>query len=573
MFYSPAVSGNPTPERASTRTFNLADLFEIVADTVPDRTALVCPAPANGHARGTDVRWTYRQLDERANRLGHHLLDHGVASGDHVAVLSWNRAEWIEAELGIYKARASVINVNYRYVADELRYMLDNSDAVAIVFERTFAPMVAEVRGDAPKLRHFVVIDDGDASASDRGGAVAKAVAQLGAIDYEDALAAASPERGFPPRSPDDLYILYTGGTTGMPKGVLWRAEDIFFAALGGGGFGQAPITTPEELAGRVAGDDAINVNVVNSPVMHGGGQWTTFIGFFGGGTVVLNCDHHFDGQHVARIASDEHATSIMVVGDAMARPLADAIEDPDDDYDLSSVLVVGSGGAILSKAIREELQALLPNAMVMDSFGASETGHAGTVMDLERGGPRFTMNPTTNVLDEEGRPVKPGSGQVGKLARRGHIPLGYYKDEEKTAATFLVDPDGERWVIPGDSATIDDDGTLNLLGRGSVCINTGGEKVYPEEVEAALKAHRDVFDAVVVGVPDERFQERVVAIVTPRPGAMLELAELQAFCRTKIAGYKVPRQLHVTDEIPRTPVGKPDYRQAKRIAVNERSE
>ena len=261
-----------------------------------------------------------------------------------------------------------------------------------------------------------------------------------------------------------------------------------------------------------------------------------------------------------------------MVVGDAMARPLADAIGHHDADYDLSSVAVVGSGGAILSKAVREELRRLLPDALVMDSFGTSETGHAGTVLDLEGGGPRFTMNDTTSVLDDEGRPVKPGSGQIGRLARSGHIPLGYYKDDEKTAATFLVDPDGKRWVIPGDFATIDEEGTLNLLGRGSVCINTGGEKVYPEEVEAALKGHPDVFDAVVVGVPDERFQERVAAVLTAAPGAALELGDLQAFCRTKLAGYKVPRQLHVTDEIPRTPVGKPDYRWAKRIATDAAS-
>jgi acyl-CoA synthetase (AMP-forming)/AMP-acid ligase II len=267
-------------------------------------------------------------------------------------------------------------------------------------------------------------------------------------------------------------------------------------------------------------------------------------------------------------MASRERATSIMVVGDAMARPLADAIARNRVDYDLSSVTVVGSGGAILSTAVREELQRLLPNVAVMDSFGASETGHAGTVLDLERGGPRFTMNDTTSVLDDDGRPVMAGSGQVGHLARSGHIPLGYYKDEAKTAATFLVDPDGKRWVVPGDFATIDDDGSLNLLGRGSQCINTGGEKVYPEEVEAALKAHPAVFDAVVVGVPDDRFQERVVAIVTPRGDTPVELAELQEFCRTKIAGYKVPRQLHVTGDIPRTPVGKPDYRWAKKIAT-----
>ena len=555
MFYSSAVPGNSS-DRVAPRAFNLADLFEVVVDTAPDRTALVAGP----------VRLTYAELDARANRLGHHLLDAGIGPGRHVAVLSWNRAEWIEAELGIYKARASVINVNYRYVADELRYMLDNSDAAAIVFERSFAPMLAEVRADVPGLFHFVVIDDATTSGADDDAG--RALAGLGAVEYERALADASPARAFAPRSADDLYILYTGGTTGLPKGVLWRAEDIFFAALGGGGFGQPPIRTPDELAGRVAPDDAVPVTIVNAPMMHGGGQWASFISLFGGGTVVLNCDHHFDGERVLRLAEAEGVGSIMVVGDAMARPLADALARIGPDLDLSSVRVIGSGGAILSRPVRQELQQLLPGAAVMDSFGASETGHAGTVLDLEGGGPRFTMNETTSVLDDDGRPVRPGSGQVGRLARSGHIPLGYYKDEAKTASTFLVDPDRKRWVIPGDFATIDDDGTLNLLGRGSVCINTGGEKVYPEEVEAVLKAHPDVFDAVVVGVPDDRFVERVAAIVTTRDAIELELSALQQFCRTKLAGYKVPRELHVTDEIPRTPVGKPDYRWAKRIAA-----
>jgi fatty-acyl-CoA synthase len=561
--------------------FNLADLFEIVVDTCPDRLALVAPAPSDrgaGTLRNSeaaqavpDQRWTYKELDERANRLAHHLVDVGVSPGDPVAILAWNRAEWIEAELGIYKARGSVINVNYRYVADELRYMLENSDAVALVFERAFAPMVAAVRADAPKLRYLVVIDDG--SHADNGEASAKAVAELGAVDYEDALAQSSPDRGFAPRSSDDLYILYTGGTTGLPKGVLWRQEDIFFAALGGGGFGQPPITTPEELATRVTADDAVSVQIVNAPMMHGGGQWASFINFFAGNTVVLNCDHHYDAERVLRLAERERAASIMVVGDAMARPLADALGAPGASYDLSSVGVIGSGGAILSPAVREQLQARLPNALVMDSFGASETGHAGTVLDLERGGPRFTMNETTNVLDDDGRPVEPGSGQVGRLARRGHIPLGYYNDVAKTAATFLVDPDGERWVIPGDYATIGDDGTLHLLGRGSQCINTGGEKVYPEEVEAVLKAHPAVFDAVVVGVPDDRFQERVAAIVMPRAGREITLDGLQSFCRNRLARFKQPRELHLTDEIPRTPVGKPDYRWAKRLATKAANE
>ena len=529
--------------------FNLADLFEIVVDQVPDRVALVA-GPA---------RRTYGELDERATRVAHHLQTAGVAPGDHVAVLAWNRAEWLEAELGIYKARAAVVNVNYRYVASELAYLLENSDAVAVLAERSFAPLLVEARAAAPALRHVVVIDDGADEAD--------AVAALEAVDYEAALAAASPDRDFGPRSADDPYLLYTGGTTGLPKGVMWRGEDIFFAALGGGGFGQEPIRTPEELASRVAGEPT--VGVVNAPMMHGGGQWVTFISLYGGNTSVLNCDRHYDGAAVLRLAERERAASIMVVGDAMARPLADALAAPGADYDLSSLRAIGSGGAILSKAVKEELRRRLPGVLVTDSFGASETGAAGTVLDFDRpaAGPAFTIRDWVTVIDEQGRRVEPGSGQVGRLARRGHIPLGYYKDAEKTAATFVTDADGVRWVVPGDAATIEADGTLHLLGRGSVCINTGGEKVYPEEVEATLKAHPDIFDAVVVGVPDERLVERVAAVITPRGDARPSLDALQTFCRATLAGYKVPRQLELTDEIPRTPVGKPDYRWAKRLA------
>jgi fatty-acyl-CoA synthase len=544
--------------------FNLADLFEIVADTCPDRLAVVAG----------DRRLAFGALDERGNRVAHHLLDAGVAPGEHVAVYAWNRAEWFEAQLGIYKARSPVINVNYRYVAEELGYMLENSDAVALLFERTFAPFVLEVRSCCPSLRHLVVLDDRpdgtSGTAGEPGDEIENAVADLGAVEYEDALAAASPARGFAPRSPDDLYILYTGGTTGMPKGVLWRQEDIFFAALGGGGFGQPPIQTPEELATRVSPDGSQNVALVNAPMMHGGGQWISWIMHYGGNTVVLNCDHHYDGDRVLRLAERERANTIMVVGDAMARPLADALAAPDAHYDLSSLTGIGSGGAILSKTIKEELRARVPRVVVTDSFGATETGAAGTVLDFDgpAAGPKFTINEFVTVLGDDLRPVEPGSHQVGRLARRGHIPLGYFKDDEKTAATFVTDPDGKRWVVPGDYATIEADGTLNLLGRGSVCINTGGEKVYPEEVEAVLKAHADVFDAVVVGVPDERFVERIAAIVTPRDDATPTLEELQVFCRAKLAGYKVPRQLHLTTEIPRTPVGKPDYRWAKSLAM-----
>jgi 3-oxocholest-4-en-26-oate---CoA ligase len=532
--------------------FNLADLYEIVADAVPDRPALVAG----------DRRLTYAQLDERANRFAHHLLDHGVEPGDKVAIYSGDRAEWVEAMLGTYKARAVPINVNYRYVAEEARYILDNSDAVTVIFERAFAPVVNAIRAALPKLRRTVVLEDGTDASTD-------------AVPYEDALATASPARDFEPRSPDDLYLLYTGGTTGVPKGVMWRSEDIFFAALGGGGFGQPPITKPEELADRIPAEDARAIPMVNAPMMHGGGQWMAFINFFGGGTVVLNCDRHFDPDRIWRTVERERCNSVMVVGDAMGRPLAEALAAPGAAYDTSSVIIVGSGGAILSPPVKEQLRAELPNAMVMDSFGASETGAAGSVFDTQgpAAGPRFTMGEFMTVLDDELRPVVPGSGVVGRLARRGHIPLGYYKDDEKTAATFVTAADGARWAVPGDFAVVEADGTITLLGRGSVCINSGGEKVYPEEVEAVLKSHPDVFDAVVVGVPDERWVERVAAIVQARPGAEPSLEELQDHARDKLAGYKLPRQLLLAETIPRTPVGKPDYRAAKKLATSERED
>jgi 3-oxocholest-4-en-26-oate---CoA ligase len=532
--------------------FNLADLYEIVADAVPERPALVAG----------DRRLTYAQLDERANRFARHLLDHGVEPGDKVAIYSWDRAEWVEAMLGTYKARAVPINVNYRYVADEARYILDNSDAVTVVFERAFAPVVNAIRGDLPKLHHAVVLEDGTDASTD-------------AVPYEDALAAASPVRDFEPRSSDDLYLLYTGGTTGVPKGVMWRSEDIFFAALGGGGFGQPPITKPEELADRIPAEEGRAIPMVNAPMMHGGGQWMAFITFFGGGTVVLNCDRHFDPDRIWRTVERQRCNSVMVVGDAMGRPLAEALAAPGAAYDTSSVIIVGSGGAILSSPVKDQLRAQLPNAMVIDSFGASETGASGTVFDTDgpAAGPRFTMGEFMTVLDDELRPVVPGSGVVGRLARRGHIPLGYYKDDQKTAATFVTAADGARWVVPGDFAVVETDGTITLLGRGSVCINSGGEKVYPEEVEAALKSHPDVFDAVVVGVPDDRFVERVAAIVQPRPGAAPSLEELQDHARDTLAGYKLPRQLLLAETIPRTPVGKPDYRAAKKLATSERED
>ena len=546
------------------RELNLADLFEVVADTLPRRPALVA---------GT-ARWTYRELDQRANRVAHYLQGQGIEPGAHVGILAHNCAEWLEVMIGCYKARAVPINLNFRYVAPELRYVVGNADLEVLVYERALSSLVAaslapsmEVAGTAASTegdpgvvpRVLVMIDDGSGSPADIG---------IPTVEYEAALADASPERHFAPRSPDDLYVLYTGGTTGMPKGVMWRQEDIFFAAMGGGGWGREPITAAEELAERLVVDDARRpVMLVLGPMMHGNAQWVAWNGLMLGGTVVLYTSHRYDADEILRIVGDEGVVSIGLVGDAMARPLVEALAAAKPGtYDTSSLLVVGSGGAMLSKTVKEELRQQLPNVLVMDHFGSSESGAHGSV-DTGATGPRFVMGPGTTVLDDELRPLSPGDGRIGHLARSGRIPLGYFKDEAKTAATFPVDAAGLRWTIPGDLATIEADGTITVHGRGSASINSGGEKVFPEEVEAAVKAHPDVYDAIVVGIADARFGEQVAVVLHPKSGAAaVTLEDIQTHCRTLIAGYKVPRRMLLVDEIPLTAAGKPDAQAAKAL-------
>ncbi|MCU1430694.1 MAG: hypothetical protein JWL83_4694 [Actinomycetia bacterium] len=520
--------------------FNLADLFERVAATVPDRVAIVTP----------DRRVTYAELDGRASRFAHHLLDAGVAAGAHVGIYAYNRPEWCEAMIGCYKARTVPINVNYRYVPDELRYLFDNADLAALVFEASFAPAVAEVLPSLRRLQHLMVLDDGSGTPT----------TDLAAVEYEQALSSASPAADFAPRSPDDRYILYTGGTTGMPKGVIWRQEDIFFAAMGGGNYGGPPITEPEQIEKAVTGD--LRLTLALAPLMHGNAQWTMFNTIFMGGALALWTRHTLEPDGIWRFVERERINTISLVGDAMARPLADALRA--GSYDVSSLFAIVSGGAILSPSIKGELHDLMPNVFVMDSFGASETGANGTV-DPNGSGPRFQMNDSTTVIGDDFTPVK--VGETGMLARRGNVPLGYYKDSEKTAATF-VEMNGVRWAIPGDRAVLEPDGTITVLGRGSQSINTGGEKVFPEEVESVLKSHPDVFDAIVVGVPDERWGECVAAVVAPRPGRTFTLENLVEHAGNTLARYKLPRHLFVVEEVQRNPAGKPDYRWAKDLAA-----
>jgi fatty-acyl-CoA synthase len=534
----------------------LADLFELVADTVPDRLALVAG----------DVRLTYRQLDDRADRWADHLAGLGLAPGTHVGILARNRVEWVETMVGCYKARTVPINLNYRYVAPELRYVADNADLGALVYERALSGLVADSLDDGTaRDLHLLVVEDGTDPV---GPDPVTTVTGRTPTAYEAALARAAARRRDGSRSPDDLYVLYTGGTTGMPKGVMWRQEDIFFAAMGGGGWGAEPIAAPEELADRLNPDEAARVPMlVLGPLMHGNAQWAMWNAFMMAGTTVLYTAHHFDPDRILRLVGDEGVVSMALVGDAMARPLAETLATaPAGTYDVSTLLAIGSGGAMLSATVKAELADQLPGAMIMDRFGSSESGAQGAV-EIGAAGPRFVMSDDTAVLDEDLRPLAPGDDRIGRLARSGRIPLGYYKDEAKTAATFPTGPDGVRWSVPGDLASVGPDGVITVHGRGSASINSGGEKIFPEEVEAAVKAHPDVFDAIVVGVPDERFGERVVAVVQLRDGTgELPLGDLAEHCRSHVAGYKVPRQMLLVDAIPLTAAGKPDTSAARAL-------
>ncbi|GGY33734.1 acyl-CoA synthetase [Streptomyces djakartensis] len=533
--------------------YNLADLFESVVDVAADREALV---HADHPGTGAERRLTYAQLDAAANRVGHHLLDSGIRPGEHLGLHLYNGVEYLQTVLGCLKARIVPVNVNYRYVEEELVYLYRDADLVALVFDAEFTDRVAAARPRAGKLRHLI-----------RVGAPAPGAADVPCTQFADAEASGSPARGFPARSGDDLFIIYTGGTTGMPKGVMWRQEDLFFAGLGGGAPTGEPVKKPEELAERVAAGGTGITFFPTAPLMHGTSTLTAFIGFYFGQRVVIH--RKFVPEEVLRTVEKERVSSISLVGDAMLRPLVDALRGPLRHIDRSSLFSVSSSGAIMSDTVRRQFQELVPNATLLNNFGSSESGFNGTATGdagPERGF-RVRVNARTRVVDPATRePVAPG--EVGRVAQCGHVPLGYYNDPEKTAETFF-EKDGERWVLIGDMATVDEEGVVTVLGRGSQCINTGGEKVYPEEVEQALKSHPDVYDALVAGVPDPRWGQHVAAVVQLREGAArLSLEDLRTHCRDRLAGYKIPSRLVITESVQRSPSGKADYRWARDVAV-----
>lgn len=536
-------------------SWNMADLFESVVDTIPEREALVVP-----DAPGGPRRFTYAELEARVNRLAHALVERGVAPGDKIGVYGHNSNEWVEAQWAAWKIRAVPVNVNYRYVENELRYLFDNADVVALVHGAEFSERIAAVRSDCPLLQACLAYDDG--SGAD--------ISACGADDYEAVVGASSPERDFPERSDDDLYMLYTGGTTGMPKGVMWRQEDFFKATIGPILTTATPPIVTESDVAELAANTTPAPSFPVAPLMHGAAQWTSIAGALGGNTLVLSAARSFDPAKIWRIASDERVVVMSVVGDAMARPLIEELESLGDTVDLSSLFLITSGGAILSPSVKQRFADLLPNVLIFDAIGASETGYQGSGSGADaQGRPKFFLGEHTMVIDDEGNPTTPGSGQVGRLVRRGHIPLGYYKDEKKTAETFPT-INGERWVVPGDMAIAEADGSVTLLGRGSVSINSGGEKIYPEEVELVLKGHPDVFDAVVVGVPDERWGERVVAVITPRGDARPTVEELRDHARQMLSSYKLPKEVRYVDTMVRSPSGKADYRWAKSVAAEQ---
>lgn len=523
---------------------NIADLAEHAIDAVPDRVALICG----------DEKLTYAELEEKANRFAHYLIDQGVKKDDKVGLYCRNRIEIVIAMLGIVKAGAIIVNVNYRYVEGELRYLFDNSDMVALVHERQYSDRVANVLPDTPNVKTILVVEDGSDNDYQR----------YGGVEFYSAIAQGSPERDFGERSADDIYLLYTGGTTGFPKGVMWRHEDVYRVLLGGTDFATGEFVKDEYDLAKGAAANPPMINYPVPPMIHGATQSATWRSIFSGQTTVLAPE--FNAEEVWRTIHEHKVNMLFFTGDAMARPLLDAL-DTNNDYDLSSLFMLGSTAALFSPSIKEKLLELLPNRIITDSIGSSETGFGGTSIVAKdaphSGGPRVTIDHRTVVLDEDGNEVKPGSGVRGFIAKKGNIPVGYYKDEKKTAETFKT-INGVRYAIPGDWALVEEDGTVTMLGRGSVSINSGGEKIYPEEVEAALKGHPDVFDALVVGVPDPRYGQHVAAVVQARSGCRPSLAELDSFVRSEIAGYKVPRSLWLVDEVKRSPAGKPDYRWAK---------
>ena len=531
---------------------NIADLFEHAVDAVPERHVL----------QVADRKVTYAELEAEANKLAHFLASRGVGAGDHVGIYAKNSVEHVVALLAIFKIRAVAINVNYRYVESELNYLFGNSDMVALLHERPYAPLVAATAPLHEKLHTVVAMPD----PTEPGNAAD--IESFGGIAWEAAMEGQDPARDFAERSSDDLYIVYTGGTTGFPKGVMWRHED-FWRVLGGGIDFMTGARLEEYDQSKNAATTDPMVTFPLSPLMHGGAQAAMLMHLFAGHLTILA--PKFDPDEVWRTIDANGVQLVFMTGDAMARPLIEAYAA--GGYDGSSLVAVASSAAIFSRPVKERWMAAFPNAFFTDSVGSSETGFQGTGLqdaeNIKGEGCVVSLGAESVVLDEDNKVLDLATnvGAVGRLARAGSVPLGYYKDEEKSARTF-VEIDGTRYAVPGDFVRIEAGDKVTLLGRGSNCINTGGEKVFPEEVEMALKAHPDVYDVLVVGVADENYGQAVSAVVQPRGEKRPGLDELRGFLRTQLSGYKLPRSVTFVEQIPRSATGKANYPKAKELAL-----
>jgi 3-oxocholest-4-en-26-oate---CoA ligase len=526
--------------------FTFARIIETVADLAPERTAVATSDGDGGE------RLSYAELDARANRCGHVLARLGVGEGDRVAVMSHNRVEWLEALVAAFKLGALVVNVNYRYTAGEVGYLLADSEPKVVLAEAEYEPVLRSAMAEMPARPHLLLID------SAPGGADP-------ATDYTALLAEADPGRDFPAVT-DGLYLLYTGGTTGLPKGVVWTQRDLLDGSIAAGwATGDAAALDLRSLASLVDSPPAAVMPL--APVMHGTGQWTALRSWTVAGTAAVWTGRSFRADKVWNAIERLQVAVAVLVGDAMAVPLVRELERHPGRWDLSALSALGSGGVVLSAGTRAALLDLIPHVTIIDGYGGSEIGTGGTFLGVDHGTslPRFQMLDSVSVLRDDLTPA--AVGETGLLAASGATASRYWRDPVKTAEVFQTDAAGKRWCLPGDSGIRNPDGTVTLLGRGGLTVNTGGEKIFAEEVENLLRGHPAVSDVLVVGAPDEVRGQQVAALVSLHPGAALTLDELQAFARRQLAGYKVPRRL-VIGEIRRSPAGKPDYRWAREIVA-----
>ena len=536
--------------------WNYADVWETIAEVRPDEVAQVQGAR----------RSTWADFDRRADGVAAALLDAGLGYQAKVAQYLYNCPEYLESIFGAWKAGMVPVNTNYRYGDDELVYLWDNADAEAVVFHGTFAERISGLRKRLTAVRSWLWVDDGtDACPS-------------WATPYGDAVAAATAgQRTVGPwgRGPDDLFLLYTGGTTGMPKGVMWRQDDLFVVFNRSGRVRYPEDGGLDDVRRQVSALGQSPVKLVPCPpLMHGSGTFTAFSALSSAGCVVLLEGRSFSATELLDTIEREQITEIAIVGDAFAKPILRELDAAPERWDLSSLWLIVSSGVMWAAETKEGLLRHVPGVLCVDTLGSSESVGMASSQSSRKGTvgtAGFRLSPDARVLDDDGRDVVPGSGDRGLVALRGRMSLGYYKDPDKTDRTFMV-IDGERWSIPGDYASVDADGTVKLLGRGSVCINTGGEKVFPEEVEEVLKLHPSVADAVVVGLPDERFGEAVIAVVEPvASGETLDdaaRAAIVAHVKERLAHYKAPRQLVTVTTIGRAASGKVDYRRLRADAA-----